>query len=215
MRCTSSSVVARMRPSCLSGRIGTSTKPSKNACTTSSAGSCQVGSIPCESHNGIIARMRLSEELLHSGTTPCGNLNTLGCSGSCLNSSWSIALSSRIVKSKLRPGRILMISAAFLNSQAGLLLSCRGGDAAAKEICANGAYSEPGKPEALDPGDGNLQPVVFRGHVAPITAAHYWSLAPGGKRLRVLLDDPAPVCSPFLPLAAELSLQISFLLAGF
>ena len=31
--------------------------------------------------------------------------------------------------------------------------------------------------------------------------------------MRVLLDNPAPLCSPFIPLAAELSLQISFLLA--
>ena len=83
-----------------------------------------------------------------------------------------------------------------------------------KKICANRANSEPGKPKALDPGDGNLQPIVFRGHVALIAAACYWGLAPGGKRLRVLLDNPAPVYSPFLPLAAELSLQISVLLAG-
>ena len=106
-----------------------------------------------------------------------------------------------------------MISAEFWNSQAGLLLSCRGGDAAAKKICANCAYSEPGKPEAKDPGDGNLQPIVFRGHVAPILATHYWGSAQGSKWLRVLLDNPAPLCSPFLPLAVELSLQISFLLA--
>ena len=90
----------------------------------------------------------------------------------------------------------------------------QGGDAAAKEICANGAYGEPGKPEAKDPGDGNLQPIVFRGHVALIVAACYWGLSQGGKWLRVLLDNPAPVCSPFLPLATELSLQISFLLAS-
>ena len=82
-----------------------------------------------------------------------------------------------------------------------------------KEICANCAYGEPGKPEAKNLGDGNLQPVIFRGHVAPIVTAYYWGLAPGGEWLRVLLDDPAPICSPLLPLAAELSLQISFLLA--
>ena len=35
-----------------------------------------------------------------------------------------------------------------------------------------------------DPGDGNLQPIVFRGHVTPIAATCYWGLAPGGKRLR-------------------------------
>ena len=85
---------------------------------------------------------------------------------------------------------------------------------ATKKICANSAYSEPGKPEAKDPGDGNLQPIVFRGHVTPIAAACYWGLVPGGKRLRVLLVNPAPVCSPFLRLATELSLQISVLLAG-
>ena len=82
-----------------------------------------------------------------------------------------------------------------------------------KKVCANCAYSEPGKPKAKDPGDGNLQPIVFRGHVAPIVAALYWGLSQGGKWLRVLLDNPAPLCSPFLPLAAELSLQIGFLLA--
>ena len=90
----------------------------------------------------------------------------------------------------------------------------QGGDAAAKEICAYSAYSEPSKPEAKDAGDGNLQPIIFRGHVTPIAAACYWGLAPGGKRLRVLLDNPASVGSPFIPLAAELSLQISFLLAS-
>ena len=67
------------------------------------------------------------------------------------------------------------MSAAFWNSQAGLLLSCRGGDAAAKKIYANSAYSEPGKPKALDPGDDNLQPIVFWGHVAPIVAMRYWA----------------------------------------
>ena len=75
-----------------------------------------------------------------------------------------------------------------------------------KKVCANGAYGEPGKPEAKDAGDGNLQPVIFRGHVAPIIAAYYWGLAQGSKRLRVLLDDPAQLCPPFLPLAAELSI---------
>ena len=90
-----------------------------------------------------------------------------------MNSSRSIASNSRTVKLKLRPGRSLMISAEFLNSQAGLPLSCRGGDAAAKEIYANGAYGEPSKPEAKDPGDGDLQPLVFRGHVAPIITTHY------------------------------------------
>ena len=69
-------------------------------------------------------------------------------------------------------------------------------------------------PKAKDPGDGNLQPVVLRGHIAPIVAVHYWGLALGGKRLWVLLNNPTPFRSPFLPLAAELSLQISFLLAS-
>ena len=89
----------------------------------------------------------------------------------------------------------------------------QGGDAAAKEVCANCAYSEPGKPEAKDPGDGDLQSVVFQGHVAPIVAAHDWGLAQGSERLRVLLGNPAPLCSPLLPLATELTLQIRFLLA--
>ena len=70
MRCISASVVSRVRLFCSSERTGTSTKPSKKSRTTSSAGSCQVGTIPCESHSGIIARMRSSAELLHSGTTP-------------------------------------------------------------------------------------------------------------------------------------------------
>ena len=104
------------------------------------------------------------------------------------------------------------MSTEFLNSQAGLPLSCRG-DAAAEEICAYSAYSEPGKPEAKNPSDGDLQPLVFRGHVAPVIAAHYWSLPHGGEGLRILLNDPAPLRSPLLPLAVELSLQISFLLA--
>ena len=38
-------------------------------------------------------------------------------------------------------------------------------------------------------------------------------LGAGNKWLRVLLDNPAPLCSPFIPLATELSLQIGFLLA--
>ena len=83
----------------------------------------------------------------------------------------------------------------------------------AEEICAYSAYSEPGKPEAKDPSNGDLQPLVFRGHVAPVIAAHYWSLAHGGEGLRILLDDPAPLRSPLLPLAAELTLQVRLLLA--
>ena len=49
------------------------------------------------------------------------------------------------------------MSAEFLNSQAGLPLSCRGGDAAAEEICAYITYSEPSKPEAKDPSNGDFQ----------------------------------------------------------
>ena len=82
-----------------------------------------------------------------------------------------------------------------------------------KEICADSTYGEPSKPEAKDPGDGDLQPLVFWGHVAPIIAAHYWGLAQGSERLRILLDDPAPLRSPLLPLAAELTLQVRLLLA--
>ena len=39
-------------------------------------------------------------------------------------------------------------------------------------------------------------------------------MAQGSKWLRVLLDNPAPLCSPFFPFAAELALQIRFLLAS-
>ena len=39
-------------------------------------------------------------------------------------------------------------------------------------------------------------------------------MAHGGEGLWILLDDPAPICSPLIPLVAELSLQISVLLAG-
>ena len=42
---------------------------------------------------------------------------------------------------------------------------------------------------------------------------HYWSLAHGGEGLQILLDDPAPLRSPLLPLAAELTLQVRLLLA--
>ena len=73
--------------------------------------------------------------------------------------------------------------------------------------------SAPGKPEAKDPSNGDLQPLVFRGHVAPVIAAHYWSLAHGGEGLRILLNDPAPLRSPLLPLAAELTLQVRLFLA--
>ena len=48
----------------------------------------------------------------------------------------------------------------------------QGGDAAAKEICTDSAYSQPGKPEAQDPGGGDLQLVVIRGQGATIIAAH-------------------------------------------
>src|SRR3954466_12579144 len=98
MYANSSGVVSRVRPFFSSELTGTSSKPSKNACTASSAGTCQVASIPCESHNGIIARMQLSDKLLHKGTTPGGNLNHSGCSESYLNSSFNTPTSSRTVK---------------------------------------------------------------------------------------------------------------------
>ena len=88
------------------------------------------------------------------------------------------------------------------------------GDAPAKEICADSSYSQPGKPETQDPSSGDLQLVVVRGQSAPIIASHCWGLAQGGERLRVLLYNPAPVCSPLIPLAVELPLQIGLLLAG-
>ena len=88
------------------------------------------------------------------------------------------------------------------------------GDAPAKEICADSSYSQPGKPEAQYPGGGDLQLVIVRGQSTPIIASHCWGLAQGGERLRVLLYNPAPVCSPLIPLAAELPFQIRLLLAG-
>ena len=38
----------------------------------------------------------------------------------------------------------------------------QGGNAAAKEICPDSTYGEPRKPEAKNPSDGDLQPLVFR-----------------------------------------------------
>src|SRR3954467_5916593 len=60
----------------------------------------------------------------------------------------------------------------------------QGGDAAAEEVRANSADGEPGKPEAQDPGDGNLQLGVVRSHVALVVAAHHWSSAHGSEWLR-------------------------------
>src|SRR3954465_1090518 len=93
-------------------------------------------------------------------------------------------------------------------------LLLQGGDAAAEEVRANSADSEPGKPEAQDPGDSNLQLGVVRSHVAPIAAAHHWSSAHGSEWLRLLLNDQAPVRSPLLPSAVEFPLQVSLLLAS-
>ena len=88
------------------------------------------------------------------------------------------------------------------------------GDAPEKEICADSSYSQHGKPETQDPSGGDLQLVVVHGQSVPVIATHCWGLAQGGERLRALFYNPAPICSPLVPLVAELPLQIGLLLAG-
>src|SRR6187401_2572591 len=89
-------------------------------------GAIHERSKPCESHMGIMARIRSLAALLQSGTTSRGVLNHSGCVGSYLKSSRTIPRSSRVVKLKLSPGRSLMISAGPPYSHAGLFRSWRG-----------------------------------------------------------------------------------------
>ena len=86
--------------------------------------------------------------------------------------------------------------------------------AAAKEVCTNDPYSEPGKPESQNPGGGDLQLSIIRRQSAPVAVAHYSGLAQGGEGLRISVNNPTPFSPPLIPFAAELPLQIDLLLAG-
>ena len=80
------------------------------------------------------------------------------------------------------------------------------GDAAAKEVRANGPYSKPGKPEPQNPGGGDLQLSIVRRQGAPVAAAHYSGLAQIGEWLWICVNNLTPFSPPLVQLAAELPL---------
>src|SRR4051812_31630334 len=63
-----------------------------------------------------------------------------------------------------------------------------------------------------NPDEGDVELAVVRIQLAPILAAHNRCCARRGERLRLVLDNPAPVGTPLLPLAAELPRQVGILL---
>src|SRR4051812_3529732 len=63
-----------------------------------------------------------------------------------------------------------------------------------------------------NPDEGDVELAVVRIQLAPILAAHNRCCARRGERLRLVLDYPAPVGTPLLPLAAELPRQVGILL---
>ena len=105
------------------------------------------------------------------------------------------------------------MSAAFMKSQAGLLVVQRS-DSAADEICPDHLKGEPGLGEAKNPGGGNRELRIVGINIAPVASVDRRRLVNLAECWWVLLLNPAPPASPLLPPLLLGTIRICLFLLG-